>query len=317
MTLVSQVSQAVLLGHTEGSAAHVYFASAPGFVAPGPQDFDLRDILYGDSIWLTKATLLLVLSAIIVVAVFRSSIRRAEVVPSKLQFAGEQAYSFVRDGIARDIIGERDFRSYVPLLVALFYFILVNNLFGLLPIIQFPTFARAGFAYGLAGMVWFIYNGIGIKRKGLGGYLKLQTVPSGVPGWILPLLVPLEFLSNIIIRPITLSLRLFANMFAGHLLLLLFAGGAELPALPRRRAAGETGGRPELRHGIPGRIPGARGRGPAGLRLHPAHRLIHRRRPRRRALTDPLDELPERTGISSAVNTERDTDNVSTSARRG
>jgi F-type H+-transporting ATPase subunit a len=224
VTLVSQVSQAMLPGHLTVSAAHL--AAKPGFVAPGPNDFNLRDIFNGNQVLLTKASLLLVLSAIICFAVFRASIRKAQVVPSKLQFAGEQAYSFVRDGIARDIIGERDFQKYVPLLVTMFYFVLINNLFGLVPVIQFPTFARAGFAYGLAGMVWIIYNGIGMARKGPLGYLKHQTVPTGVPAWILPLLVPLEFLSNILIRPITLSLRLFANMFAGHLLLLLFAGGA-------------------------------------------------------------------------------------------
>jgi F-type H+-transporting ATPase subunit a len=229
VTLVSQVSQAVLPGHPAGSAALnvVHLAANPGFVAPGPNDFNLRDITGGDSIWYTKATLLLVLSFIVVVAVFRGSIARGAIVPGKLQFAGEQAYSFVRDGIARDIIGERDFKKYVPLLVAMFYFVLVNNLFGIIPLIQFPTFSRAGFAYGMAIMVWLLYNGIGVVRKGPVGYLKHQTVPSGVPWWILPLLIPLEFLSNILIRPVTLALRLFANMFAGHLLLLLFAGGAD------------------------------------------------------------------------------------------
>ena len=75
--------------------------------------------------------------------------------------------------------------------------------------------------------MWIIYNGVGIARHGFFGYLKLQTIPSGVPWVILPLLIPLEFLSNILVRPVTLSLRLFANMFAGHLLLLLFATGGE------------------------------------------------------------------------------------------
>lgn len=230
MTLVSQAGQAMMLDHPAARAAanHVlHLAAAPGFVAPGPNDFDLRSVFYTNNVWLTKASLLLVLSFFIIVIAFRASIRKADVVPGKFQYAGEAAYGFVRDGIARDMIGERDFKRYVPLLVAMFYFVLVNNLFGLVPFLQFPSFARAGFAYGLAGMVWIIYNGIGMARKGPLGYLKHQTVPGGVPPWILPLLIPLEFLSNIIIRPITLALRLFANMFAGHLLLLLFAGGAD------------------------------------------------------------------------------------------
>jgi F-type H+-transporting ATPase subunit a len=202
-------------------------AAAPGFNPPGPGDFELPDIFHGNQILLTKASLLLVLSAIVVAVVFYAAARPAAVVPRKFQYAGEQAYSFVRDSIAKDIIGTKDFIRWVPLLFTLFYFVLVNNLFGLIPIIQFPTFARAGFAYGLAAGVWILYNAIGMIKHGPVGYLKHATVPSNVPLWILPLLVPLEFLSNIIVRPITLSLRLFANMFAGHLLLLLFASGGD------------------------------------------------------------------------------------------
>ena len=71
-------------------------------------------------------------------------------VPSKLQYAGEQAYGFVRNSIARDVIGTPDFMKFVPLLVATFYFILINNLFGVVPFIQFPSFARVSFAYGMA-----------------------------------------------------------------------------------------------------------------------------------------------------------------------
>jgi len=96
-------------------------------------------------------------------------------------------------------------------------------------VLSFAPFSKFSFAVGLAALVWIIYNAVGIADKGFVGYLKHSTVPSGVPSWILPLLIPLEFLSNIIIRPATLSLRLFANMFAGHLLLILFStGGAYL-----------------------------------------------------------------------------------------
>ncbi len=72
-----------------------------------------------------------------------------------------------------------------------------------------------------------IYNYVGVRKHGLGGYLKLQCVPAGIKGPILALLIPLEFMSNILVRPVTLALRLFANMLAGHLLLILFALGGE------------------------------------------------------------------------------------------
>jgi F-type H+-transporting ATPase subunit a len=202
-------------------------AAPPGYDAPGPVDFKLPDILGGNQILLTKSSLLLVLAAIIVFVAFYVTSRKAQVVPSKLQYAGESAYSWVRDSVGRDIIGEKDFLRWVPLLVSIFFFVLVNNLYELTPFLQFPAFARVSFAYGLAAMVWIIYNGIGIARFGLGRYLKNTCVPQGVPTAILPLLIPLEFLSNIVVRPVTLSLRLFANMFAGHLLLLLFSSGAD------------------------------------------------------------------------------------------
>ena len=85
-----------------------------------------------------------------------------------------------------------------------------------------------GLGGGLGALLsWLVYNGVGIQKHGFVGYFKLQSVPAGVKGPILALLIPLEFLSNILVRPITLALRLFCNMFAGHLLLILFALGGE------------------------------------------------------------------------------------------
>jgi F-type H+-transporting ATPase subunit a len=199
---------------------------AEGFKAPGPADFNFPDVTGGGG-WITKPVLLLVLSGIIVFAFFYMTSRRAAVVPSKSQFVGEEAYGYIRNSLAREILGSKDFLPFVPYLVALFFFVLVNNLFGVIPFLQFPSFSRVGFAYALAGLTYVLYNGVGIWKHGFVGYLKLQTVPAGVPKAILPLLIPLEFFSNLLVRPITLSLRLFANMFAGHLLLGLFTLGGE------------------------------------------------------------------------------------------
>ena len=186
--------------------------------------------------WFTKPALLLVLAMLLAFFFLRMTSRKAEVVPSKAQYLGEQAYDFVRNGVARDIIGEHDFMRYVPLLVSLFFFLILNNLFGIVPLLQFAPFSRVSYAYGLAALVWIIYNGVGIADKGFLGYLKHQTVPAGVPKPLLILLIPLEFLSNILVRPLTLSLRLFANMFAGHLLIVLFStGGAFLFCTPPAR----------------------------------------------------------------------------------
>lgn len=211
---------------------------APSYEAPGPNDFQFAPVTGGSPIqnkigtgfetWITKSSLLLILGALIVIVLFVVSSRRALVIPSKLQFAGEAAYNYVRNDIANDVIGP-EFLTYVPLIASLFFFVLINNVFGVVPIAQFPPFSRSAFAYGLAVLVWVIYNAVGVKRHGFAGYVKHATVPTGVPKAMLLLLVPLEFLSNIVVRPITLSLRLFANMFAGHLLIILFStGGAYL-----------------------------------------------------------------------------------------
>jgi F-type H+-transporting ATPase subunit a len=209
---------------------------AEGFTPPGPGDFNLPPIgpdktfdWMGQThyIGVTKPMLQLVLAGVLVFGFFYIAARRQAMVPGRLQFMGEQAYGFVRNSMGRDIIGSHDFMRFVPYLFALFFFILVNNVFATIPFIQFPTFSRSGMVYSLALLSWLIYNAVGIKAHGFLGYLKHQSVPAGVTGPILGLLIPLEFISNIIVRPVTLALRLFANMLAGHLLLILFALGGE------------------------------------------------------------------------------------------
>jgi ATP synthase subunit 6 len=200
-------------------------ADGDSFQAPGPGIFDLPPVFSVGSVDVTKPMLQLVLAAAVVFTLLYLAARKRAMVPGKLQYAGESAYGFVRNGLGRDIIGSHDFQRFMPYLAALFFFVLLNNVFGTIPFIEFPTFSRAGMAYALAGVSWVVYNGIGVRRHGLLGYLKLQTVPSGVSKAILPLLIPLEFFSNIVVRPVTLALRLFANMFAGHILLVLFSTG--------------------------------------------------------------------------------------------
>jgi F-type H+-transporting ATPase subunit a len=213
-----------------------HLVRAEGFTPPGPGDFNLPPIgpdktfeFLGQQMYLgvTKPILQLILAAVLLFVFFRAASAKRAMVPSKLQFTGEAMYGFVRNSMARDIIGSHDFMRFVPYLFTLFFFILLNNVFASVPFLEFPTFSRAGMVYGLAALSWVIYNAVGIKKHGFVGYLKLQTVPGGITGPMLLLLVPLEFMSNLVVRPITLALRLFANMLAGHLLLILFALGGE------------------------------------------------------------------------------------------
>lgn len=205
------------------------FAAGEGeggeFVPPGPVNFDLPPLFELAGVGVTKPMVQLVLGALIVIGFFYVVSRNMSLVPGRLQFVGESAYGLVRTSIAKDIIGPHDFIKYVPYLLGLFFLLLVNNVFASIPGIQFPTFSRFSMACALAAVSWVIYNAVGVHKHGLLGYLKVQSVPSGVSKIMWPLLIPLEFASNILVRPATLALRLFANMFAGHLLIILFATG--------------------------------------------------------------------------------------------
>jgi F-type H+-transporting ATPase subunit a len=211
-----------------------------GFEAPGVQSFDVPP-LFETIPWFDKYMLQGILSVILILVFWMIMARKSSLVPSKGQYLGETAYFFVRNTIARDMIGH-DFLKYLPLLIALFSFVLINNLFGVFPLSLLPTPSHVGWPYGLAILVWVIYNGVGIAKHGFFGYLKHTTLPSGVPAFMWPLIIPLEFVSNIIVRPITLSLRLFANMFAGHLLVLVFVLGGEYLLLHSESIINKTAG---------------------------------------------------------------------------
>ena len=197
------------------------------FNPPGIDEMHLPAILpWGAADGFSKQMLLVILSVVIIAAFFVAAARKGQLVPGKFQFAGETAYGFVRNGIAKDIIGGKDFIKYVPLLFSLFFFILVNNIYGAIPVIQLPSFSHVGGAYVLAGLVYLTWIVIGVKKNGI-RYFKLATVPSGVPLYILPIVVPIEIISNFVVRPVTHSLRLFATMLAGHLIVMIAGSGIE------------------------------------------------------------------------------------------
>jgi F-type H+-transporting ATPase subunit a len=201
----------------------VLAAEGGTFVPPGPGEFELPPIFAG----VTKPMLIVILGAILVGAFFYAAARKPRLVPGKVQFAGEAVYGFVRDGIARDSIGAKEGMKYVPYLVTIFAFISVLNISGIIPLVQFPATARISFAVVLAVLSWIIFNYVGIRKQGFVGYFKNMMFPPGIPWLVYILLAPIEFLSTVIIRPITLTLRLTLNMFAGHLVLMLCAlGGA-------------------------------------------------------------------------------------------
>lgn len=202
-----------------------FLAEGEEFVPPSSKDFVLPPI-FGDNAYTTKPIFLVLLSVLLLSVFFVVASRKAAIVPSKLQFAGESVYAYVRNDLGKDIIGH-EFMRFVPYLFTLFTFILANNVFGIVPLIQFPTMSRISFAYVLGIITFVVFHYVGIRHHGILKYLKDILFMPGVPKPVYILLTPIEVATYLVVRPLTISLRLFANMFAGHLLLMIFILGGE------------------------------------------------------------------------------------------
>ncbi|PIE99466.1 MAG: ATP synthase F0 subunit A [Propionibacterium sp.] len=209
---------------------------AEGYAPPGVEDFHFDGGFIPGLDWVNKPFIQAVIATILIIGYWVWISRRLEIVPSKKQYLAEFFYNFVRNNIAREVLG-KDYKKYLPYLLALFTFILVNNLFGVFFLFMYPTFSNIGFAYGLAFISWCVYVGSGFYKHGI-GYLKKALLPEGVPFYLYWLIIPLEFISNFVTRPITLALRLFANLFAGHLVIMVFVlGGTYLISVGGAMAA--------------------------------------------------------------------------------
>ena len=174
----------------------------------------------GTAFEVNRVVLLMYLGALLCLLLFVSGARRASVRPSKFALAVESGYTLIRDKVAIDIMGPEGVR-YAPFLATLFWFIFFTNILGITPGVNMPATSRMAIPAALALLSWVVFNFVGFKRHGF-GYLKDTLFPPGVPKPIYILLTPIEAASVFIIRPLTLALRLFANMMAGHVLLTVF-----------------------------------------------------------------------------------------------
>ena len=149
--------------------------------------------------------------------------RKEQLVPAGIfQNTAESGVAFVRNQVIMQTMGT-DGLPYLPYLTALFFFIFFSNITEIIPAVQFPANARFAMPMTLALATWIIFNVVGVKRQGFGHYIKNSLVPPGVPKALLILVVPIEFISTFIVRPFSLMVRLFANMLAGHLILVTFS----------------------------------------------------------------------------------------------
>ncbi len=180
--------------------------------------FEFDALLFdGTPFALNRTGILFLLSAVIIGVMMYRVLGSASVVPGRTQLAVENVLLFVRNNIATDVIGPQGAR-YAPFLAAMFLFIWVNNLYGITPFVNFPTTSRMAVPAMLAMTSWILFVLAGIGAHGPKYFLN-AIKPSGVPAFVLPLIIPIEFVSTFIVRPLTLAVRLFANTMAGHIIL--------------------------------------------------------------------------------------------------
>jgi F-type H+-transporting ATPase subunit a len=156
----------------------------------------------------------------IIIVIFWLGTRNMKLVPGRGQAALEFIFGFARQNIIFDTLGEKSGRRYEPILMTFFFLILAMNLTGIIPGLQVAGTARIGLPLVLAIVSWIMFMYAGMREKG-GKFWKDSLFLPGVPWPLYFLLVPLEFFSTFILRPITLTLRLTMNMIAGHMLLVL------------------------------------------------------------------------------------------------
>jgi F-type H+-transporting ATPase subunit a len=193
--------------------------------AHGPMhQFEIKRLipmeLFGYDVSFTNASLFMVLALVLASLFLITAMSRRSLVPGRMQSVAESTYEFVAN-IVRENLGQEGMR-YFPWVFSIFIFIFALNMLGMVPG-SFTVTSHIIVTFALAAMVWLTVTFIGFARHGV-GFLKL-FVPHGVPFWLMPLIVPIELISYLI-RPISLSVRLFANMMAGHTMLKVFAGFA-------------------------------------------------------------------------------------------
>jgi F-type H+-transporting ATPase subunit a len=170
----------------------------------------------------TRTSFLMFLAAFVTIAVLYFGLRRSRPVPSKFETMVQSLVEFIRDGVARDVIGPEG-HKYVPYLLSLFTFILIGNLFGVTPFINFPIMSRMALPAFLSLVTYLIFTIVGFAKNGL-PYLVDAIWPKAVPIGLRWLVGLIELVSIFFLRPLTLAVRLFANMMAGHLMLTLLLG---------------------------------------------------------------------------------------------
>ena len=177
--------------------------------------------LVGDDTWgINKIVIIYAIAMVATILIFTLG-NKKQLVPTGAQNLAEIAVEFIEDSIVLETIGEKGLK-YTPLLISQFFFIFFCNIFEIIPGFQMPATARIALPMTLAVIAYVIYHGAGFREHKL-GYLKHATAPPGLPKALYLLVTPIEFIIKFVVTPFTHTVRLFANLLAGHILLVTFA----------------------------------------------------------------------------------------------
>ncbi|WP_255491576.1 MULTISPECIES: F0F1 ATP synthase subunit A [unclassified Actinotalea] len=195
-----------------------------GFHPPSIAEFFPASFLFeGTPFEMNRIILVRLVVTAVLVAVFVLAARRAKLVPGRGQNVAEMLLDFVRVNIAEETLGHNA-RRFLPMLTTIFFAVLAMNLTGVVPFLNIASTSLIGMPLVLAAWVYVMYLAVGVRKFGVGGYLKNNLFPPGLPPFLYVLVTPIEALQVFVFRPATLALRLTANMIAGHLILVLCFG---------------------------------------------------------------------------------------------
>lgn len=191
-------------------------------------ELDINHLFFWDPIFfegtayeLNRVGLLSLLAAALCIGFFMYGAAKKSLVPKGVGNLAETLYLFVRNNIAIDVIGPEG-AKYASYLASVFFFILFSNVLAITPFVNFAPTSRMAIPFLLAILSWLIFNIVGIMKQGPFRYFKDTLFPPGVPLLVKPLLAVIELFSVFVVRPLTLMVRLLANMMAGHVLLTIF-----------------------------------------------------------------------------------------------
>lgn len=192
-----------------------------GFHVPSISEF-FPPAIFGEGTFyeFNRIQLVRIVMTVLLILVFWLATRRASVVPGRSQNLAELALDFVKVQIGEQILGH-DAKRFASMLTVIFFGIFAMNIAGVIPLLNIAGTSVIGMPLVFAVWVYVTYLAVGVGRHGVGGYLKTSLFPPGVPWFMYVLITPIEFLQVFVFRPVTLALRLLANMIAGHLMLVL------------------------------------------------------------------------------------------------